>query len=80
MQTSDSLADAGADIFLAGIILQFASYVIFLCLAVRAHWICAKKLKATTPLKYGETSLPSINKLFLALYFSSIWIIVSIKA
>lgn len=76
MQTNRDLVDVGENIFLAGIILQFLSYLIFLSLAIRCHWLCSKQLNATRPTTPGETTLPSVNKLYLALYFSSVFIIV----
>lgn len=58
--------------FLVGIILQFASYIFFLCLAIRCHLILISFSKSSpNPQPYA-----SINKLFAVLYFSSVFIII----
>jgi hypothetical protein len=69
MQTNMSLRDAGEKIFLAGIILQFASYVFFLILVIRCNFIIRGPLGVVEGGK-------GIQRLFWVLYYSSIWILV----
>ncbi|CAD6893705.1 unnamed protein product [Tilletia controversa] len=70
MQVSQDLAKMGAKIFLAGIILQGLSYIIFLGLCFYAHVVVSPRGAYKHPL-HGK-----IQKLFWVLYFASIWIIV----
>jgi len=78
MQTSEDLASVGEKIFLIGIILQFVSYLIFLFLAIRCHLIVKSKFNASRPrMSNSGVVYPSVTKYYLALYFSSVFIIVS---
>ncbi|KAE8211564.1 hypothetical protein CF327_g4706 [Tilletia walkeri] len=70
MQVQEKLADMGAKIFLAGIILQGLSYIIFLVLCVYTQSMVTPRDASKHPL-HGK-----IQKLFWVLYFASIWIIV----
>ncbi|KAK0538031.1 hypothetical protein OC834_000603 [Tilletia horrida] len=70
MQTAPSLSDIGSKIFLAGIILQGLSYIIFLGCCFYTQYI-------VTPRGASSHALhKNIQKLFLVLYLASIWIIV----
>lgn len=69
MQTNRSLVSVGEKIFLAGIILQFGSYVFFLILVIRCNFIIRKSLKVV---EGGQ----GIQRLFWVLYYSSVWILV----
>ncbi|PWN53661.1 hypothetical protein IE53DRAFT_125310 [Violaceomyces palustris] len=87
MQTSQKLHDVGGNIFLAGIILQFISYVIFLMLV----FLCYVRVGGLRPssrmaisnraTKAGDDTgaiktAKDLKTYFAVLAFSSVWIIV----
>lgn len=71
MQAVPGLTDIGTPIFLAGIVAQFASYVLFSLLVLRMRFRVLPKLHRIEHLG------PRVDRILLLLAWSSIWIFVS---
>ena len=69
MEASVNLANTGAKIFLAGLVLQMISYVVFVFFLLRTHMMAKSSTEFNGQEKWW--------RIFHLLYFSSVYILVS---